>query len=65
MSTLYRDFDNQAQIDAQYNPAIKLADPSAPVFIFLPSRLAGRCPIYMALRTGRLLTGCTGHALLG
>jgi len=30
MPTLYRDFDSQAQIDAQYNPAIKLADPTAP-----------------------------------
>lgn len=30
MANLYREFDTQAQIDAQYNPAIKLADPSAP-----------------------------------
>ncbi len=27
---LYRDFDTQAQIDAQYNPSIALADASAP-----------------------------------
>lgn len=30
MTPLYREFDTQAQIDAQYNPAIKLADPTAP-----------------------------------
>lgn len=30
MSNLYRDFASQAQIDAQYNPALHLADPSAP-----------------------------------
>jgi len=30
MPTLYRQFETQAQIDAQYNPAIKLPDPSAP-----------------------------------
>ncbi|MDD2881977.1 MAG: alpha/beta hydrolase [Rhodoferax sp.] len=30
MANLYREFDAQAQIDAQYNPAIKLVDPSAP-----------------------------------
>jgi arylformamidase len=28
--TLYREFSNQAQIDAQYNPSIALADPAAP-----------------------------------
>ena len=28
--TLYREFENQAQIDAQYNPAIKLTDITAP-----------------------------------
>lgn len=27
---LYRDFDSQAQIDAQYNPSIGLSDPAAP-----------------------------------
>ncbi len=27
---LYRDFSTQAQIDAQYNPSIRLADPAAP-----------------------------------
>jgi len=27
---LYRDFATQAQLDAQYNPSIKLADPAAP-----------------------------------
>ncbi|PKO59727.1 MAG: esterase [Betaproteobacteria bacterium HGW-Betaproteobacteria-18] len=30
MTPLYREFETQAQIDAQYNPAIKLADPTAP-----------------------------------
>jgi arylformamidase len=30
MTPLYREFDTQAQIDAQYNPSIYLADPSAP-----------------------------------
>lgn len=30
MPKLYRDFDTQAQIDAQYNPSIALADASAP-----------------------------------
>lgn len=30
MPKLYRDFDTQAQIDAQYNPSIALPDPSAP-----------------------------------
>ncbi|MDT7516860.1 alpha/beta hydrolase [Rhodoferax mekongensis] len=30
MPKLYRDFDNQAQIDAQYNPSIALPDPTAP-----------------------------------
>jgi arylformamidase len=30
MTLLYRDFETQAQIDAQYNPSIKLADASAP-----------------------------------
>jgi arylformamidase len=30
MPKLYRDFDTQAQIDAQYNPSLGLADPSAP-----------------------------------
>lgn len=30
MTPLYRDFETQAQLDAQYNPAIKLADPAAP-----------------------------------
>jgi arylformamidase len=28
--TLYREFSTQAQIDAQYNPSIALADPAAP-----------------------------------
>ncbi|MDD2920473.1 alpha/beta hydrolase [Rhodoferax sp.] len=30
MTRLYREFDTQAQLDAQYNPAIKLAEPLAP-----------------------------------
>jgi arylformamidase len=30
MTPLYREFETQAQIDAQYNPSIKLADPTAP-----------------------------------
>jgi arylformamidase len=30
MKTLYRNFETQAQIDAQYNPAIHLADAAAP-----------------------------------
>jgi len=30
MTHLYREFVNQAQLDAQYNPAIKLSDPTAP-----------------------------------
>ncbi|MDD3935774.1 alpha/beta hydrolase [Rhodoferax sp.] len=30
MTPLYREFETQAQLDAQYNPAIKLTDPTAP-----------------------------------
>ena len=30
MTNLYRDFDTQAQIDAQYNPSLALADATAP-----------------------------------
>jgi len=30
VATLYREFETQAQLDAQYNPAIALADPAAP-----------------------------------
>ncbi len=30
MTHLYREFETQAQIDAQYNPSIKLDDPAAP-----------------------------------
>ncbi len=30
MTNLYREFDTQAQIDAQYNPSLKLADATAP-----------------------------------
>lgn len=30
MRALYRDFETQAQFDAQYNPSIALADPAAP-----------------------------------
>jgi arylformamidase len=30
MTTLYRNFETQAELDAQYNPAIKLTDPAAP-----------------------------------
>lgn len=30
MTALYRDFETQAQIDAQYNPSLKLANPAAP-----------------------------------
>ena len=30
MTPLYREFETQAQLDAQYNPAIKLPDPTAP-----------------------------------
>jgi len=30
MTPLYREFTTQAQLDAQYNPAIRLADPTAP-----------------------------------
>lgn len=30
MATLYREFETQAQLDAQYNPAIRLADPTVP-----------------------------------
>lgn len=30
MTKLYREFDSQAQIDAQYNPSLKLADATAP-----------------------------------
>lgn len=30
MATLYRNFETQAQIDVQYNPAIALADPTQP-----------------------------------
>ena len=30
MPKLYRDFDTQAQIDAQYNPSLVLTDATAP-----------------------------------
>ena len=30
MTPLYREFDTQAQIDAQYNPSLHLSDPGAP-----------------------------------
>jgi arylformamidase len=30
MTSLYREFETQAQIDAQYNPSITLTDPAAP-----------------------------------
>jgi arylformamidase len=30
MTPLYREFDTQAQIDAQYNPSVHLQDPAAP-----------------------------------
>jgi arylformamidase len=30
MTPLYREFETQAQIDAQYNPSLHLADPTAP-----------------------------------
>ena len=30
MSPLYREFETQAQIDAQYNPSLHLTDPTAP-----------------------------------
>lgn len=30
MTSLYREFASQAQIDAQYNPSLKLTDPTAP-----------------------------------
>jgi arylformamidase len=30
MRSIYRDFDSQAAIDAQYNPSLQLPDPSAP-----------------------------------
>ena len=30
MTILYRDFETQAQIDAQYNTTVHLTDPAAP-----------------------------------
>lgn len=35
MSPLYRDFETQAQIDAQYNPSLALPDPAAPGRLFV------------------------------
>ena len=29
MAALYREFTEQAQIDAEYNPSLKVADPAA------------------------------------
>lgn len=38
-SPLYRDFETQAQIDAQYNPSLALADPAAPGRLFVAQAL--------------------------
>jgi arylformamidase len=47
MPPLYREFETQAQLDAQYNPAIKLADPTAPATHYVAqsalARQALRC----------------------
>lgn len=42
MKPLYRDFQNQAQIDAQYNPSLALPDPAAPGKHFVETALHAR-----------------------
>ena len=42
MKPLNRDFQNQAQIDAQYNPSLALADPAAPGRHFVATALQAR-----------------------
>jgi len=46
MTTLYREFATQAQIDAQYNPAIKLADPMAPAKHYVAQSALARQTLY-------------------
>ena len=42
MHTLYRNFDSQAQIDAQYNPSLGLSDSSSPLDHYLATAQAAR-----------------------
>jgi arylformamidase len=42
MNTLYRDFDSQAQIDAQYNPSLALGDGPSPADHYLATAQAAR-----------------------
>jgi arylformamidase len=49
MTTLYREFASQAQIDAQYNPAIKLADPTAPAKHYVDRSALARQTLHCAL----------------
>lgn len=42
MHTLYRDFDSQAQIDAQYNPSLGLSDGPSPLDHYLATAQAAR-----------------------
>ena len=43
--TLYQEFSVQAQIDAQYNPSIALADPTAPGKHFVAQSLLARATL--------------------
>ena len=43
--TLYREFSTQAQIDAQYNPSIALADPAAPGKHFVAQSVLARASL--------------------
>ena len=45
MKPLYRDFQNQAQIDAQYNPSLALVDPAAPGRHFVETALHARATL--------------------
>ena len=49
MQTLYRDFETQAQIDAQYNPSLALQDPGAPMQHFLAQSERARTQLNCAL----------------
>ena len=49
MATLYREFATQAQLDAQYNPAIKLADPTTPAKHYVAQSALARQTLRSAL----------------
>jgi len=49
VATLYREFATQAQLDAQYNPAIKLADPTTPAKHYVAQSALARQTLRSAL----------------